>query len=94
MAGEGTTFYRDFKRGEGADPTAGWTAEQWRDQAFFQAGLVAALNREAMRLLGVIAQAAAAMQAMHPDAPSDLSDADYARLWNATADMLEAETRQ
>jgi hypothetical protein len=28
------------------DPSAGWTLEQWRDEARFQADLVAQLNRD------------------------------------------------
>lgn len=46
-------------------------------------------STETVRLRQIIAQALAAMQALHPSATSDLSDVEYARLWNATMEMLE-----
>lgn len=49
------------------------------------------VEQEAARLKGILAQVLGAMQAMHPDNNSDLSNAEYARLWNATVELLEAE---
>jgi len=43
-----------------------------------------AAAREALRAAG------AAMEALHPDAAGDMSDADYARLWNATHEAIRA----
>lgn len=43
---------------------------------------------EIERLQDIITQAFHAMEAMHPDAPTDMSATEYARLWNATAEML------
>ena len=47
-----------------------------------------------VRLKGIIGQTLAAMEALHPSAAGDMSDADYARLWNATMKQLEQEVTQ
>lgn len=43
----------------------------------------------AAEMAEALEQTAAAMDALHPPAAGDMSDADYARLWNATRDRLE-----
>lgn len=48
------------------------------------------LIAEAPAMAEALEQTAAAMDALHPSSAGDMSDADYARLWNATRDALEA----
>jgi citrate lyase beta subunit len=49
----------------------------------------APLLAEISRLRGIIASAAAAMDSLHPEASSgEMTDAEYASLWNATVEML------
>ena len=55
---------------------------------------VAALRAEVARLREALEQAGAAMDALHPDAAGDMSDGDYARLWNATRDSVAAALAQ
>ncbi len=50
----------------------------------------ARLIAEAPAMAEALEQTAAAMDALHPSSAGDMSDADYARLWNATRDALEA----
>jgi hypothetical protein len=59
------------------------------DCAPLRASLAAATAREG-RLREALKQADAAMEALHPGTAGDMSDGDYARLWNATRDALGA----
>lgn len=48
------------------------------------------LMTENKRLREALDQTLATMQALHPSSAGDMSDGDYARLWNATMEVLEA----
>ena len=56
----------------------------WRYLAPVTPPAVVAAMAEALELT------AAAMDALHPSAAGDMSDGDYARLWNATREQLNA----
>ena len=48
------------------------------------------LEQENKRLREALDQTLATMQALHPSSAGDMSNGDYARLWNATMAALEA----
>ena len=50
----------------------------------------ARLIAEAPAMAEALELTAAAMDALHPSAAGDMSDGDYARLWNATRKQLNA----
>lgn len=50
----------------------------------------ARLIAEAPAMAEALELTAAAMDALHPSAAGDMSDGDYARLWNATREQLNA----
>lgn len=50
----------------------------------------ACLIAEAPAMAEALDLTAAAMDALHPSAAGDMSDGDYARLWNATREQLNA----
>jgi hypothetical protein len=54
----------------------------------------ALLIQHAPEMAEALEQTAAAMDALHPSSAGDMSDSDYARLWNATRDRLEELSRR
>lgn len=54
----------------------------------------ARLIQHAPEMAEALEQTAAAMDALHPSAAGDMSDGDYARLWNATRDRLGELSRR
>jgi hypothetical protein len=61
-----------------------------RDRHEANARLIAA----APEMAEALEQTAAAMDALHPSSAGDMSDSDYARLWNAARDRLEELSRR
>lgn len=63
-------------------------AETYMDRTQREAN--ARLIAAAPEMAEALEQTAAAMDALHPSAAGDMSDAEYARLWNATREQLAA----
>lgn len=81
-------MYRDFGGKSETLAAEGWTYHlpASPDDATERARL----EKENARLREALDQTLATMQALHPSSAGDMSNGDYARLWNATMAALEA----